>query len=195
MKTKDFLTKYFKKSVEIKKLVIKKNLNNIITAAEALIETYWKNGGTVYLFGNGGSSCDAQHFAEELTSAFRSLQRWSLPAHSLSDNGAVLTAIGNDYGFENVISRQLEGLVKPKDMVIAFSTSGNSMNIIKAIQVAKRRDVKTVGLLGKGGGKLAKLVDIPVIIPSDSTSYVQECHIMIAHALCALIEELFFEKE
>jgi D-sedoheptulose 7-phosphate isomerase len=194
MKIEQIISKHLKDSIRTKESVLEKNLPNIIKAAQALIETYWKNGGTVYLFGNGGSSCDAQHFAEELTSAFRTLERWSLPAHALSDNGAVLTAIGNDYGFEYIFARQLEGVAKKGDLVIAFSTSGNSVNILRALEVAKKRDVKTVGFLGKKGGKAASVVDIPIVIPSDSTDHIQECHITIAHALCTIIEELFFDS-
>ena len=193
MKIKKIIESHIIESMAVKKAVLNKNLPQIIKTAEVLIETYWKNGGTVYVFGNGGSSCDAQHFAEELTSAFRTLERWSLPAHALSDNGAVLTAIGNDYGFDYIFARQLEGVAKKGYLVIAFSTSGNSINIVRALEVAKRRGIKTVGFLGKKGGKAAKIVDIPIIIPSNSTDHIQECHITIAHSLCKIIEELFFD--
>lgn len=193
MKINEIITEHLRGSIRTKQMVIRKNLNQINKTAEALIETYWKNGGTVYLIGNGGSSCDAQHFAEELTAAFRTVNRWSLPAHALSDNGAVLTAISNDFGFEHVFSRQIEGVAKPGDLVIAFSTSGNSINLVRAVESAKLRGIKTVGLLGKGGGKLNGLVDIAIIIPSDTTSHIQECHITIAHALCEVIEQLFFK--
>lgn len=195
MNIKKYISDHIRESIKTKNLVIKKNLREITKAAELLIETYWKNGGTVYLMGNGGSSCDAQHFAEELTSAFGMQERWSLPAHALSDNGAVLTAIGNDYGFEQIFARQLAGVAKRGDLVIIFSTSGNSPNLIKAVEVAKGRNIKTIGLLGKGGGKLTHIVDVPIIIPSDSTAVIQECHITIAHALCGIIEELFFDKK
>lgn len=194
MNLKKHIKNHLKESIRVKNLVISQNLDAIVKAAEALIETYWKNGGTVYLFGNGGSSCDAQHFAEELTSAFSTLERWSLPAHALSDSGAVLTAIGNDFGFENIFARQLEGVAKRGDLVVAFSTSGNSENILKALEVAQKRGIKTIGFLGKGGGKASKIVDIAIIIPSDSTDHIQECHITIAHILCSIIEELFFDK-
>lgn len=194
MRTRVFIRSYLRESIRTKERMLEKNMDSIVRVADALVETYWKNGGTVYLFGNGGSSCDAQHFAEELTSAFRIIERWSLPAHALSDNGAVLTAIGNDYGFENVFARQIAGVAKATDLVMAFSTRGNSSNILKAVEVAKGRGIKTVGFIGAGGGKLAGLVDIPVIVPSDSVSHIQECHITIAHALCAVLEELFFKE-
>jgi len=195
MKINNFIKNHLEESIKVKKQVVEKNLKEIVMAAEAMIETYWRHGGTVYLFGNGGSSCDAQHFAEELTSAFKNINRWSLPAHALSDNGAVITAIANDFGFDYVFARQLEGVAKPGDLVIAISTSGNSTNIIKAVEVARKRGIKTIGLLGKGGGRLVKMVDIPIVVPSNSTAHIQESHMAIAHAICGLVEEIFFDDK
>lgn len=186
---------HFSESLKVKKLVLKHCLPEIEQVAKMFIDTYWKTGGTVYLMGNGGSSCDAQHFAEELISAFKTRKRWGLAARAISDSGAIITAIGNDFGFENIFSRQLEGMVTPKDLVVAISTSGNSENIIRGIKLAKERGVRVVGFTGKSGGKMASLVDVAIKIPSDSTAHIQECHITIVHAICEIFEDLFFNDK
>ncbi len=186
------LEKHLKESIKVKRLLLDLCMDDVERVAKMLIEPYWKYGGTVYLMGNGGSSCDAQHFAEELISAFETRERWSLPARVLSDNGAVITAIGNDFGFENIFSRQIEGAVGPGDLVIALSTSGNSENVLRAVRVAKERGARVVGFTGKDGGLLAHEVDVAIIVPSRSTAHIQECHITIAHAICDLLDKSFF---
>jgi len=154
------------------------------------IETIRK-GGKIVLFGNGGSAADAQHIACELVGKFK-LNRESLPALSLTTNASILSAIANDIAFEDVFSRQVQGLVNSKDLVIGISTSGESANVIRGILAAKERGAKTVALTGMSGGELAETVDISLVVPSTSTPRIQEAHITIGHIICELIEREFF---
>lgn len=162
----------------------------IIRLAERLIETF-RIGNKLLIMGNGGSAADAQHFAGEIISRFR-LERPGLPAIALSTDTSVITAIGNDYGFERIFSRQVEALAAPGDAVIGISTSGNSPNVAKALEVARQAGCTTIGLLGKDGGSIKTLCDIPLIIPSCDTPRVQEGHITVIHILCDLIEQGLF---
>jgi D-sedoheptulose 7-phosphate isomerase len=154
---------------------------------EAIIETY-KNGGKVILCGNGGSASDALHIAGELVGRFN-LERKSLSAIVLNADVATMTAIANDYGYDEVFSRQIEGHMTNNDILIGFSTSGNSENVYKAIIKAKEIGGKTIGMLGNNGGKIKNIVDIPIIIPSDVTARIQECHITIGHIICEIVEK------
>ena len=140
--------------------------------------------------GNGGSAADAQHFAAELAGKFIH-QRRGLPVIALTTNSSITTAIGNDFGYEYVFSRQVEGLGRQGDIFIGISTSGNSPNIIHAIDSAKKTGLITVGLIGKDGGNMRDLCDLKLIVPSQSTQHIQEAHIMIVHELCALIDNAF----
>ncbi len=141
----------------------------------------------LFLCGNGGSAGDAQHIAAELVGRFVADRR-SLPAIALTTDTSALTAIANDYGYEAVFSRQLEGLAAEGDVLIAISTSGNSANVLKAAEVARARGVTVIGLLGGSGGALAAACDHAVVIPSDVTARIQECHILVGHMICDLIE-------
>ncbi|SJZ56410.1 phosphoheptose isomerase [Trichlorobacter thiogenes] len=158
--------------------------------AERLIETL-KIGNKLMIMGNGGSAADAQHFAGEIVSRFR-MERPGLPAISLSTDTSIITAIGNDYGFDRIFSRQVEALAAPGDAVIGISTSGNSPNVLKALEVARQAGCTTIGLLGKDGGSIKAVCDIPLIIPSHDTPRVQEGHITVIHILCDLIEQGLF---
>jgi D-sedoheptulose 7-phosphate isomerase len=162
----------------------------IAQLAERLIETL-KIGNKLMIMGNGGSAADAQHFAGEIVSRFR-MERPGLPAISLSTDTSIITAIGNDYGFERIFSRQVEALAAPGDAVIGISTSGNSPNVLKALEVARQAGCTTIGLLGKDGGNIKAVCDIPLIIPSNDTPRVQEGHITVIHILCDLIEQGLF---
>lgn len=162
----------------------------IATLAQRLIDTF-QIGNKLLIMGNGGSAADAQHFAGEIVSRFR-IERPGLPAIALSTDSSILTAIGNDYGFERVFSRQVEALASPGDAVIGISTSGNSPNVLKALEVARQAGCTTVGLLGKDGGSIKTLCDIPLVIPSHDTPRVQEGHITVIHILCDLIEQGMF---
>lgn len=145
------------------------------------------NGGKILIAGNGGSAAEAQHFSAELIARFKK-ERVSYPSISLTTDTSILTAIGNDYGFDRIFERQIEGLGDAKDVFIAMSTSGNSENIIKAVTKAKEKNIYTIGLLGKDGGALAGLVDEAIIIPSDETAHIQELHLLILHTWCEIIE-------
>ena len=149
-----------------------------------------KNGNKILIAGNGGSAADAQHFSAELTGRFKK-ERISLPAIALTTDTSALTAIGNDYGYKYVFSRQLEGLGNEEDVFIGISTSGNSKNIIEAIHKAKEKNIKIITLLGKDGGKIKDLGDINIIIPSYDTPRIQEMHIMLLHMICQIIDEGF----
>lgn len=162
----------------------------IAKLAQRLIETF-QIGNKLLIMGNGGSAADAQHFAGEIVGRFR-LERPGLPAIALSTDTSLLTAIGNDYGFERVFSRQVEALAAPGDAVIGISTSGNSPNVFKALEVARQAGCSTIGLLGKDGGSIKDLCDISLIIPSHDTPRVQEGHITVIHILCDLIEQGMF---
>jgi D-sedoheptulose 7-phosphate isomerase len=145
------------------------------------------NGGRMFTFGNGGSAADALHFAEELLGRFLRDRR-PLPATALSADGPAMTCIANDYGFADLFARQVEGLTRPGDIVVGFSTSGNSENIIRGLRAAKEKSAITIGMLGRDGGKAAPLVDHAIIVPSNVTSLIQEMHVLIVHLLCDIID-------
>ena len=154
----------------------------VLMVAECL-----RGGGCIFTMGNGGSAADAQHIAGELVGRFRR-ERPAFAAVALSTDTSVLTSIGNDYGFADVFRRQVEGLVRARDLVIAISTSGNSPNILRACREARKRGAKVVGLTGPGG-RLRKVTDICLCVPSKSTARIQEVHITVAHIICDLVEE------
>jgi D-sedoheptulose 7-phosphate isomerase len=179
-------------SIELKNRVKEELSEKIVEAAHALAECI-KNGGKLLLCGNGGSAADAQHLAGELVVRLSSdYTRSALPAITLSSNDYVLTACANDFGFEQVFSRQIEALGKPEDVLLCISTSGNSPNLITAAHKAKEKKMKTVGLLGRDGGKLKELSDLSIVVPSKNTPRIQEIHIFICHILCELVEKELF---
>jgi D-sedoheptulose 7-phosphate isomerase len=156
--------------------------------ADVLVKAY-KNGKKMVLFGNGGSAADAQHLATELLGGFTNHDRASLPALALTTDTSALTAIGNDYNFEQIFSRQVDAMVNAGDVVIAISTSGNSKNVIQGALSARRRQATVVGFTGQTGGALKKECDLCLCVPSTSTARIQESHITVGHILCALVEE------
>jgi D-sedoheptulose 7-phosphate isomerase len=140
--------------------------------------------------GNGGSATDAQHLAEELIARYRKNRR-ALPAIALTADSSVLTCIGNDFGYEALFSRQIEGLARNGDLLVCFSTSGNSPNILAALRTARERNLTTIALLGKGGGAACELADYALIVPSDDTARIQEAHLQVLHYICEVIEQAF----
>lgn len=146
-----------------------------------------KNEGTIFWCGNGGSAADSQHLAAELIGRFKR-ERKAISSIALTTDTSALTAIGNDYSYSEIFKRQVEGLVRRGDVLIGVSTSGNSENVLQAIRAAKRRRAITVGLLGRDGGRLKTECDHCLIVPSDDTARIQECHIMVGHIICDLIE-------
>lgn len=176
------------------KLAHDKNLiSNINKAANKINDTF-SRGNKILIAGNGGSAADAQHFAAELLGQFSIKNRVSLPAIALATNTSIITAIGNDFSFEEIFSRQVEGLGRPGDIFFCISTSGNSENIVRACRVAKKKGIFIIGLLGKKGGKVKDLADISLIVPGQKTSFIQEAHIMIIHVLCQAVDEYFTKK-
>ena len=158
----------------------------------ALAAAALRGGKKLMACGNGGSMCDAMHFAEEWTGRFRR-DRAALPALAFSDPSQ-LTCIANDFGFDEVFARQVQAVGRKGDLLVAISTSGNSPNVIRAVEEARRLGITTVGLLGKGGGKLAHLVELPLVVPSADTQRIQECHIAIGHAIAELVDRLLFPE-
>ncbi len=163
-----------------------------IAHAGEWVAAAYRAGGKTLLFGNGGSAADAQHIAAEWTGKLGP-DRAALPSLALTANTSDLTAIANDYGFERVFARLIEAHGRAGDVAIAISTSGNSPNVIAAVEEARRRGLRTIGLLGKGGGKLAGLVELALVVPSADTQRIQECHIAIGHAIAELVDRLLFE--
>jgi D-sedoheptulose 7-phosphate isomerase len=165
---------------------------NIAQASQLCIDAL-KTGHKILIAGNGGSAADAQHIAAELVGRFET-NRVSLPAIALTVDTSALTAISNDFGYENVFARQLEGLGVEGDVLIAISTSGNSPNIAKAIAVAQRKVLKIIMLSGKDGGILRGIGDVEIIIPSNNTARIQEMHILVGHIICSMIDDFFTKK-
>jgi D-sedoheptulose 7-phosphate isomerase len=147
-----------------------------------------RRGGKILLMGNGGSAADSQHIAAELVGRFQR-ERKGLAAIALTTDTSLLTSVGNDYGYEHIFARQVEALGRPGDLLIGISTSGNSPNVVRAIEVAKGLGITTVALTGAGGGRLAALCDLTLAVPSSVTARVQEAHILIGHVLCELIDD------
>jgi D-sedoheptulose 7-phosphate isomerase len=180
----------FRESAEIKLAFVEKYLEQIEKVAFEITERL-KKGGTVYLFGNGGSAADAQHIAAELIGRF-SKNRPPIKAVALTTDTSILTALSNDFGFETVFERQIEALAGENDVAIGISTSGNSENVYRGLKKAKEKGALTVAFLGKEGGKIKEIVDYPFIVPSYETPRIQECHITLGHVLCELIEKHLF---
>ena len=190
-----FIEKYIESSIETKQKILndKNIIETINQAANAIINAY-QNGKKVLTAGNGGSAGDAQHIAGELVSKFF-FDRPGLSAFSLATDTSILTAIGNDYGYEKSFSRQIQANANEGDVFIAISTSGNSENIVNALVESKKKNVTTIGLVGEKTCKMDDICDYIIKVPSDSTPTIQESHIMIGHIICALVEEAIFKGE
>lgn len=175
------------------KLKIKDQLSDEILKAVDILVASYKDGNKLLLCGNGGSAADCQHIATEfMIRLSHHIQRPALPAIALTTDSSNLTAAGNDIGFENVFARNVEGLGALGDVLLAISTSGNSPNIIKAVETAQAKGMKVIGLLGGSGGKLKPIVDLPIVVPSSNTQRIQEGHITIAHIICELVEDKLY---
>jgi phosphoheptose isomerase len=183
-----WIARCLNESGELKKRLAAEQTENIAKASQAMA-TALARGGKVLLFGNGGSAADAQHIAAEFVGRFAQ-EREPLPAIALTTDTSALTAIGNDYGFEQVFARQVRALGRTGDVVVAISTSGRSVNVLSGLEAARERGLITIGLTGGDGGLLGRIVDIPIIVPSASTARIQECHIAVGHVLCEIVEGL-----
>jgi D-sedoheptulose 7-phosphate isomerase len=157
---------------------------------EAVVTTF-RNGNKVLICGNGGSAADAQHMAAEFVNRFK-IDRPPLAAIALTTDSSILTSIGNDFSFHEIFSKQVEALGKPGDLFIGITTSGNSPNIIRALQAAKQKGLTTAALLGRDGGKARPIADIAIVVPLEDTARIQEVHLMIEHAVCEITDEILF---
>ena len=179
------------RSISVKQSL--KEMAGVIEEASLIASVALEKGNKILLCGNGGSAADAQHIAAELIVRYKSgNDRAALPAMTLASDPSTLTACGNDYGYQHIFSRSLEAWGKEDDVLIAISTSGNSDNILMAINKAKEMNIKVIGLLGCGGGKMKGKSDIDIVVPSDETARVQEAHILIGHLICSVIEKKLF---
>ena len=194
MAMKKYIESQILASYETKKKILEDAaLISIIEDVAIKCVNVYKNNHKTILAGNGGSAADAQHIAAELVGRY-GFDRPSLPSLALTTDTSNLTAIGNDYGYDKVFSRQLEGMGQEGDLFIGISTSGNSVNIINAFLSAKAKGITTVALTGRDGGKMAEMADIAIIIPSNDTPRIQESHILIGHILCDIIEKEIFAE-
>jgi D-sedoheptulose 7-phosphate isomerase len=186
------ILKCFKESSEVKDRFLKENLSKLIDAIKLIVQAFEK-GNKLFFFGNGGSAADAQHLAAEFVNRYL-MERPPLPAIALTTDTSILTSVSNDFAFNEIFSKQLKALGKKGDIAIGLSTSGNSPNVIRAIETAKEMGMKTVAFTGMDGGKLTKKADISLLVPSSSTPRIQEAHILIGHILCEMVENRLFLK-
>jgi D-sedoheptulose 7-phosphate isomerase len=187
----DHIAREIQESISVKAELGRAATKQIAGAADAIVACL-RGGGKLIAFGNGGSASDAQHLVAELVGRY-AVKRQALAAIALTTNTSSLTAIANDFGFEEIFARQLEALGKPHDVVLAISTSGNSSNVLRGLETAKTLGLKKIGLTGSDGGKLRNLVDICVTVPSRSTPRIQEAHALVIHILCGIVENAFVQ--
>ena len=171
--------------------LLERDMAPAIAELATMIADALGGGSKLLVMGNGGSAADSQHFVAEIVGRFK-MERRALPAVALSTDTSILTAIGNDYGFESVFSRQVEALAAPGDVVVGLSTSGNSPNVLKALTAARERGCRTVGLLGRDGGSIKEVCDLALVVPTMDTPRIQEGHITIIHIVCDLVEKKLF---
>ena len=188
----DNIKKIIKSSIDTKQSVLQnEGLLKTIAASVDVIVNAFRKGNRVYFCGNGGSAADAQHLAAEFSGRFYT-NRKALPAEALHCNTSYLTAVANDYGFDEIYSRLIDGIGEAGDVLVGLSTSGNSPNILKAFTTAKKKELITIGFTGKSGGEMRTLCDHLINIPSTDTPRIQESHIMVGHIICQLVEEKYF---
>ena len=196
MSLEDLTKKYFQDSIQTKMLAVETLIEPITQAAEHIVSRLMQ-GSKIFSCGNGGSAADAQHFSSEMLNRF-DRERPGLPAIALSTDSSTVTSIGNDYSFDEIFSKQVRALGHPGDLLLAISTSGNSPNIIAAIEAAHEQDVGVIALTGKGGGEVHTILnemDIELQVPSDTTARIQEVHLLIIHCLCGLIDTQLLGNE
>ena len=188
MNKKQFIVDNFEESIKVKSESLLQCEQPLIDASKLVVGTF-RNRGKLLICGNGGSAADAQHYAAELIVRLsHDIERPGLPAIALTTDSSILTAGGNDIGFDNIFARQVEALGHQEDILLVISTSGNSINILNALKVAKEKNLKSIGFLGAGGGKCKKEINIPIIVPSKNTQRIQETHLLLGHILLELIE-------
>jgi len=186
---------HFEASAETKRRYAAEHADQLVTVAGWVADCF-AAGGKLLLCGNGGSAAEAQHIAAEFTSVLsQTFPRRALPAISLTTDSSFLTARGNDYGFDSVFSRQLEALGRPGDLLFAYTTSGNSKNVLAAVGTARQLGIRTVGFTGRAGGKMKEQVDLALCAPADATAYIQECHTAMGHVIVAVAEKMMFNAD
>lgn len=179
----------FEESAAAKQLVAETQSGRIEQAASWIIECL-RSDGKILFFGNGGSASDSQHLAAEFVGRYEK-ERRGLPALALTTDTSILTAVGNDYAFDTIFSRQIEALGRKGDLAVGLSTSGNSTNVLQGLGAARRAGLRTIALTGRDGGRIKSVADLSIIVPVQKTSRIQECHILIGHILCELVDEAF----
>jgi D-sedoheptulose 7-phosphate isomerase len=191
-KIDDIIKRIFRESSQLKEVFLRDNLDRIIQVVEAVTGAL-KKGNKILLFGNGGSAADSQHIAGEFVNRFL-IERPPLPAIALTTDTSVLTSIGNDYDFSEIFSKQIRALGQEGDIAWGFSTSGTSVNVIKALEAAKKKGLVTIGFTGRDGGTVGLISDYHLNVPSNVTPRVQEVHIVISHAICELVDWKLFQR-
>jgi len=188
----DYIVKIFKESSNLKEAFVGENLDGIVSVVE-VITAALKAGNKILIFGNGGSAADAQHLAAEFVNRFI-IERPPLPAIALSTDTSVITSIGNDYDFSEIFSKQIRAIGQAGDVAWGISTSGSSRNVIKALDVAKKMGMVTIGVTGRDGGEIAKIVDYSLNVSSHSTPRIQEVHITLGHVICEMVDFKLFQR-
>lgn len=191
---KDAIHQAFEESIRVKQVFLRDNLDSLVDAIDAIVDCFRK-GNKLLLFGNGGSAADAQHIAAEFVNRFL-VERPPLPAIALTTDSSILTSIANDYDYERVFAKQLRALGKAGDVALAISTSGNSANVLGAIEVCRQLKIKTIGLTGGNGGKMAGQVDILLAVSAGRNSpRIQETHILVGHVICDIVDQRLFPSK
>lgn len=188
----DYIVKIFRESSQLKEIFVNENLSKIVSVVEAVTGVL-KAGNKILLFGNGGSAADAQHLAAEFVNRFI-IERPPLPAIALSTDTSVITSIGNDYDFSEIFSKQIRAIGQTGDIAWGISTSGNSPNVVKALEMAKKIGMITIGLTGKDGGKILQMVDYSLHVSSQSVPRIQEVHITLGHVICEMVDFKLFQR-
>jgi len=188
----DHIIKIFKESIRVKEAFVNENLSKLVNVVEAVTSAL-KAGSKILIFGNGGSAADAQHIAAEFVNRFV-IERPPLPAIALTTDTSVITSIGNDYDFSEIFSKQIRAIGLPGDIAWGISTSGNSANVLKGLEVAKKMGLVTIAFTGKDGGNIAKIADLSINVSSSVTARIQEVHITAGHAICDLVDVKLFQK-
>jgi D-sedoheptulose 7-phosphate isomerase len=188
----DYIIKIFRESSQVKETFVNENLKRIVAVVEAVTKAL-KAGNKILLFGNGGSAADAQHFAAEFVNRFV-IERPPLPAIALTTDTSIITSIGNDYDFADIFSKQIRAIGQKGDVAWGMSTSGTSANVVKGLEAGRKIGMVTIGLTGRDGGDVAKVVDHALIVSSTSTPRIQEVHITVGHVICEMVDFKLFQR-
>lgn len=189
---KSIVERSFVESIEAKQRCLKNNQESLIRAATVIVEAF-NNESKLMIFGNGGSAADAQHIAAEFVNKFM-IERPPLPAMALTTDTSILTSVGNDYNFDDIFSKQIKALGMEGDVAWGISTSGEAANVLAGLRVARNRGLRTIGMTGSGGGKMAEFSQVLLGVDAENTARIQECHITMAHIICELVDYQLFQR-